>query len=71
MSQSQYTETAARSRLATYCKNLCPQCSGWLLAPNWSEYLSERRVRHTWSCEACGYDFETTVFFPAAERAAA
>ena len=70
-SMSQYTETAGRSRLATYSKNLCPQCSGWLLAPNWSEYLNERCVRHTWSCETCGYDFETTVFFPVAERAAA
>jgi len=28
-------------------------------------------VRHTWLCEACGYGFETTVFFPALERAVA
>lgn len=70
-SMSQYTETVSGSRLATYSKNMCPQCSGWLLAPNWSEYLNERCVRHTWSCDACGYDFETTVVFPAAQRAAA
>lgn len=68
---SAHTETAAGSRLATYSKNMCPQCSEALLAPNWSEYLSELRVRHTWSCEACGYDFETTVFFPALEKTAA
>jgi hypothetical protein len=63
--------TTALSRLATYAKNICPQCSEWLLAPDWSEYLSERCVRHTWSCEACGYDFETTVVFPALAKAAA
>jgi hypothetical protein len=43
--------------------NNCPQCSEWLLAPDWSEYLNDRCVRHTWSCEACGYQFETAVFF--------
>jgi len=67
---SQHSE-AALSRLATYSKNMCPQCSEWLLAPDWSEYLSERCVRHTWSCEMCGYGFETTVVFPALERTAA
>ena len=56
------TETATHTRFAT-C-NTCPQCNEWLLAPDWSEYLNERCVRHTWSCEACGYEFETAVFFP-------
>ncbi len=56
-------DTAAPSRLATYAKNACPQCGGWLLAPDWSEYLGERCVRHTWSCDACDYQFETAVFF--------
>jgi hypothetical protein len=56
-------DTAARKRLATYSKNSCPQCSEWLLAPDWSEYLNDRCVRHTWSCEACRYQFETAVFF--------
>jgi hypothetical protein len=67
---SQYSE-ATLSRLTTYSKNMCPQCSEWLMAPDWSEYLSERCVRHTWSCEMCGYGFETTVVFPALERTAA
>ena len=62
-----HTETAIQSRLATYGKNNCPQCQEWLLAPNWSEYLNERCVRHTWSCDACGYQFETAVFFSTAE----
>jgi ribosomal protein S27AE len=66
-----HTDTAARTRLVTYEKNICPQCSGWLLAPEWSEHLNERSVRHTWSCNACGYNFETTVFFAAKEHATA
>ncbi len=58
-----HTETAARSRFVAYNKNNCPQCNEWLVAPDWSEYLNDRCVRHTWSCEACGYEFETAVFF--------
>jgi ribosomal protein L37AE/L43A len=68
---AQHTESAARSRLVTYDKNICPQCSAWLLAPEWSEHVSERSVRHSWSCHACGYGFETAVFFPRIESAAA
>jgi ribosomal protein L37AE/L43A len=45
-------------------KNICPQCSSYLLAPDWSEHLSERSVRHLWSCEVCSYGFETIVVFP-------
>ena len=56
-------QTRAERRLATYSKNNCPQCGEWLLAPDWSEYFSERCVRHTWSCQACSYEFETAVFF--------
>jgi len=65
------TDDAAQERLVTYDRNVCPQCDGWLLAPEWSEHLTERSVRHTWSCEACGYGFETTVFFAAPAKAAA
>jgi ribosomal protein L37AE/L43A len=36
-----------------------------LMAPEWSEYISHRQVRHLWMCTACGYDFETLVVFPA------
>ena len=64
-------EAKARTRLATPKNNNCPQCSASLLAPSWSEHLSERCVRHTWSCDTCGYEFETAVFFPALEQAAA
>jgi uncharacterized protein with PIN domain len=61
-----HTESAVNDRLVAYDKNKCPQCDASLLAPEWSEFLNERRVRHTWSCEQCGYAFETDVFFAAA-----
>jgi hypothetical protein len=41
-----------------------------MFMPEWSEHLSERRVRHLWSCDACGYRFETVVAFPEPEIAA-
>ena len=44
----------------------CAQCGEQLFAPEWSEYVDdERRVRHLWECEACGYAFETTVSYEA------
>jgi ribosomal protein L37AE/L43A len=45
--------------------NLCAQCGAALIAPIWVEHLDERHVRNLWSCEACGYKFETSVYFPA------
>jgi hypothetical protein len=60
------TDTAVEARRVTHGRNHCPQCRAWLLAPDWSEYLNDRCVRHTWSCDACSHRFETTVYFPAA-----
>ena len=59
-----YTEMTAHARLMTFSNNICPQCSVRLFAPDWSEHLNERCVRHAWTCDACGYEFETSVFFP-------
>lgn len=39
----------------------CAQCGSNIFAPEWSEYLDDRRVRHLWACETCGYAFETLV----------
>jgi ribosomal protein L37AE/L43A len=36
-----------------------------LFAPEWSEYLDDQRIRHLWSCDACGYEFESEVYYPA------
>jgi hypothetical protein len=44
--------------------NECAQCRETIFLPEWSEHLDDRRVRHLWECEACGYKFETLVFFP-------
>jgi ribosomal protein L37AE/L43A len=66
-----HAAASAQTRLLTYDKNNCPQCQAWLLAPTWSEHLNERCVRHIWSCETCGYEFETAVVFAALEPAAA
>ena len=41
--------------------NLCAQCGAALIAPIWVEHLDARHVRNLWSCEACGYKFETSV----------
>ena len=40
----------------------CAQCGDALVAPDWSEHVNERCVRHLWSCEACGYRFETAIY---------
>ena len=39
----------------------CAQCGERLTMPEWSETLDGARVRHLWTCYACGYAFETTV----------
>jgi len=38
----------------------CIRCNEKLIAPNWSKYVSERYIRHSWSCESCGHQFETS-----------
>ena|SRR6266852_2023932 len=38
----------------------CIRCDDRLIAPNWSAYMSENHVRHSWSCESCGHQFETS-----------
>jgi len=54
--------TATRTRLVTNRRNHCPQCNAVLIAADWSEYIDDCCVRHSWSCDDCGYEFETTVY---------
>ena len=49
----------------------CAQCGVTLFAPEWSEYIDDRRIRHLWSCDACGYEFESEVCYPAPATQAA
>jgi len=43
----------------------CAQCGAEIIAASWSEWAGERCVRNVWSCDACGYEFETATYFPA------
>jgi hypothetical protein len=47
----------------------CAQCGHGLSSPAWSEEIGAARVRYLWSCHACGYEFETTVFLSVPEAA--
>jgi len=47
----------------------CPQCGDTILAPEVSEHVSKHEVRHTWSCDACGHGFTTSVDVLRARRA--
>jgi PHP family Zn ribbon phosphoesterase len=49
--------------------NRCAQCSADLFEPEWSEHFPDHRIRNVWSCEACGYQFEDTVYYSARELA--
>ena len=39
----------------------CPQCNDLLFASAGAEFVSKSRVRHVWSCDACGHEFATSV----------
>jgi len=56
--------TSPRRQTHARLVNSCAQCQDTIFMPEWSEYLDDRRVRHLWQCESCGYQFETLVCFP-------
>jgi ribosomal protein L37AE/L43A len=67
-------ELSSRNARATHLSRPavpCAQCGDRISAPEWSEVFDESRVRHLWSCVSCGYEFETTVFYPVAPDAKA
>jgi len=49
--------------------NQCAQCGADLNEPEWSEHFPDHCIRNVWSCEACGYEFEETVYYAARELA--
>ena len=51
--------------------NECAQCGADMIAPEWSEHLSDHCARNVWVCEACGYRYEDTVYLSARELAEA
>ena len=40
---------------------LCPRCQDLIIAATHSEHVSRNEIRHSWACEACGYQFRTAV----------
>ena len=40
---------------------ICAKCGEMLIAPDWSEFVSERLVINLWSCTKCGDRFETVA----------
>jgi ribosomal protein L37AE/L43A len=42
----------------------CVKCSEALIAPEWSEFVSERLVLNLWTCTKCGDRFETKAWMP-------
>ena len=45
----------------------CPRCGDSLLAAEASQFISEGRVRHFWTCDSCGSQFHTAVAMTAPE----
>jgi len=43
----------------------CVKCGEALVAPDWSEFVSERLVLNLWTCTKCGDRFETKAYTPA------
>jgi predicted nucleic-acid-binding Zn-ribbon protein len=43
----------------------CKKCGEPLIAPEWSEFVSEGLILNLWSCTKCGCRFETEVCMPA------
>ena len=46
----------------TPIRGKCAQCGASIVAPEWSEHLSQDRVRNVWACDLCGYQFEDMVY---------
>ena len=46
------------------CGTACIQCGDALIAPEWSEYVSDQLVLNLWSCSKCGCRFETEAHMP-------
>ena len=56
--------TVASFRNSKY-ETTCVKCGEPLIAPEWSECVSEQLVHNLWSCTKCGCEFETEVSLPA------
>jgi hypothetical protein len=39
----------------------CPRCGGVLLIAEVSAFDAKGRIRHSWSCDDCGHEFQTAI----------
>jgi len=53
----------------SFAMRACPHCRQPVVAPEASEFVSEDKVRHFWSCDSCGHDFATSVRFTTRQAA--
>src|SRR5262249_45512850 len=53
---STHLATSAASAVR-YLVSCCPKCGSQPIAPRFSEYLGEGRIRNCWGCDSCGEEF--------------
>jgi hypothetical protein len=46
----------------------CPRCGDMLLAAVSSVLVERDHIRHSWSCDSCGYGFRTAIRLRAIDR---
>lgn len=39
----------------------CPRCGDIVVCTETSEFLHDGHIRHSWACDSCGTEFQTTV----------
>lgn len=44
----------------------CPKCREQMVAPELTEFVDSREIRHHWLCDACGAQFCTALSMPEA-----
>ncbi len=49
----------------------CAQCGAPIPRADWSEHVNARCIRQVWSCEACSYQFETSIYLKTHHKDAA
>jgi hypothetical protein len=72
VTSSRYVKGSTEAMMRTRASNgrssfgmKCVQCSNELVAPERSEYWSDKRACHIWHCRKCSCCFESLVLFPA------
>lgn len=44
-----------------FARPICPRCGDVLLVAEASEFDAHGRILHTWSCDSCGHEFQTSI----------